>query len=308
MGAPKIPKAYIKSLDVNGLSGRVLELPRPKKNSRDVLFIYGHHANLERMYSIAKSFNEHAGIIMPDLPGFGGMDSMYSIGMEPTLDNFADYLASYIKLRFPNRRKFVIAGFSYGFLVVTRFMQKYPDLARQVEFVISVAGFTNSGDFKFKKRNFYLLKFASALFSHKYPSLFVKYIVLRKTWITMAYNFASQTNPKMKILNPEERPDMINFEVILWQCNDPRTYMKTANIMLKVDLTKQKVPRVLHHVSVSGEQYFNAETVNKNMHKIYSKLRVHKVKMHAHMPTVIEEPEQAGVVIPASIRKIVARK
>ena len=124
----------------------------------------------------------------------------------------------------------------------------------------------------------------------------------------MAYNFAAQTNPKMKILSPEERPDMIDFEVILWQCNDPRTYMKTANIMLKINLTKQKIPAVLHHVSVSGEQYFDAETVNKNMHKIYSKLRVHKVKMHAHMPTVIEEPEQAGAVIPASIRKIVARK
>lgn len=289
------------------MNGRVLELPRPKKNSRDVLFIYGHHANLERMYSIAQSFNEQAGIIMPDLPGFGGMDSMYTIGMEPTLDNFADYLAAYIKLRFPNRKRFVVAGFSYGFPVITRLLQKYPDIAKQVDFVVSVAGFTKSSDFKFRRKNFVGLKYGSAFFARKLPAAFVKHIVLRKTWITMSYNFAAQTNPKMKVLDAEERPGMIDFEVVLWQCNDPRTYMKTGNNMFHLDLTNEKVDLPLHHVSVSGEQYFDADRVDANMKKIYTKVTVHNVKMEAHMPTIIEEPEQAGQVIPKSIRKIVAK-
>ncbi len=307
MGQPKIPKKYIRRLNINGMNGRALELPRPKKNSRDILFIYGHHANIERMYTIAQSLNQEAGVIMPDLPGFGGMDTMYSIGMQPTLDNLADYLAAYIKLRFPNRRHFSIAGFSYGFVVATRLLQKYPDLANQVDFVISVAGFSDASDFKFRRRNYAFLKHASRLLSRRMPGWIVKHVILRKTLISTTYNLAAKTNPKMNTITKAQRPEMIDFEVVLWQCNDARTYMKTGHSMLTLHLPGEKINLPVHHVEVSGEQYFDGERVARNMKRLYKKVVIHRAQMDAHMPTIIEDVEVAGRVMPPSIRKLIGR-
>ena len=38
------------------------------------------------------------------LPGLGGMDSFYSIGLKPSLDNMADYVASFIKLSYKRKK------------------------------------------------------------------------------------------------------------------------------------------------------------------------------------------------------------
>src|SRR3990167_2869837 len=123
---PNIAEEFIVPLNINGMKGRMLHLPTPKNKKREILLVYGHHASLERMYSFARVMNRYGSVTMPDLPGFGGMDSFYKIGRKPTLDNMADYLASLIRLRYKNRR-LSIAGFSFGFLVVTRMLQRYPD-------------------------------------------------------------------------------------------------------------------------------------------------------------------------------------
>src|SRR5689334_14666025 len=113
--APKqkpLASDYIMPLNMNGLQGRMLYMPAKKKPGRDLLVIYGHHALLERWWGLVQNFNQYGSVTMPDLPGFGGMDSFYKIGQKPDLDNYADYLAAFIKLRFRNRR-ISIAGISF---------------------------------------------------------------------------------------------------------------------------------------------------------------------------------------------------
>src|SRR5438128_12108327 len=114
---PKNPQDYIEPLFMNGLQGRMLRLPAPKGKSRDILFVYGHHSSLERWWGVVQDLNQYGSVTMPDLPGFGGMQSLYKIGEEPTIDNLADYLAAFIKLRYKNK-KITIAGLSFGFVVV----------------------------------------------------------------------------------------------------------------------------------------------------------------------------------------------
>src|SRR4051812_21299994 len=128
----KDPAEYILPLYMNGLSGRMLRMPAPKNKKRDILFIYGHHASIERHFGVAELLNKYGSVTMPDLPGFGGMDSFYKIGEKPTLDNLADYLASFIKLRY-KRQKFIIAGYSLGVMIITRMLQKHPQIAKKVE-------------------------------------------------------------------------------------------------------------------------------------------------------------------------------
>jgi pimeloyl-ACP methyl ester carboxylesterase len=94
------------------------------------------------------------------LPGFGGMDPLYNIGEKATLDNLADYLASFIKVRYKNRR-FTIMAVSYGFTVVTRMLQKYPEIAKKVDLLVSWVGFVHKDDFRWKKSTVFWLKYGS---------------------------------------------------------------------------------------------------------------------------------------------------
>src|SRR5690606_29130786 len=136
-------------------------LPAPARKNRQILLVYGHHASLERMFGLAEELNKYGSITMPDLPGFGGMESFYKIGEKPTLDNLADYLASFIKLRYKRRRVSILA-MSFGFLVVTRMLQRYPELVKKVDVLVSIVGFCHHQDFKMRRRNYWLLRSLSS--------------------------------------------------------------------------------------------------------------------------------------------------
>src|ERR1700741_1092962 len=125
----KGPADHIVPLYINGMNGRMLHIPGPAHTKREILFIYGHHSTLERWWGLVQDLNQYGTVTMPDLPGFGGMDSFYRIGQKPTIDNLADYLAAFIKMHY-KKRKFTIAGLSFGFLVATRMLQRYPEMAK----------------------------------------------------------------------------------------------------------------------------------------------------------------------------------
>src|SRR5436190_14586191 len=90
---------FILPLHINGLSGRMLRAKSTTGSQREILLIYGHHAMLERWWSLVQNMRKYGNITMPDMPGFGGMDSFYTIGIRPSIDAYADYLAAFIKLR-----------------------------------------------------------------------------------------------------------------------------------------------------------------------------------------------------------------
>src|SRR5688572_14224669 len=103
------PSDFIVPISIGGLEGRVLHLPADPekiKNAADkaeLLFVYGHHSSLERWWGLLEVFNRYTAVTMPDLPGFGGMDSFYKVGQEPTLDAMADYLAAFMKWRYKRK-------------------------------------------------------------------------------------------------------------------------------------------------------------------------------------------------------------
>src|SRR5689334_10233567 len=100
---------YVVPLNMNGLRGRMLRLPPPARKKREILLIYGHHASIERMFGLAENLNRYGGVTLPDLPGFGGMQSFYRLNEKPTLDNLADYLASFVKLRYKRQKVSILA-------------------------------------------------------------------------------------------------------------------------------------------------------------------------------------------------------
>lgn len=302
----KNPADYIMPLNMDGLRGRMLHIPAPEKKKRQILLVYGHHCSLERMYGVAEDLNKYGAVTMPDLPGFGGMDTFYSIGEKPTLDNMADYLAAFVKLRY-KRRRVTIAGMSFGFLVVTRMLQRHPEIADKVDLLVSIVGFAHKDDFKFKRRNYWALRLSSTVLSHKWPALFIRHIILRKSNIKLAYALVADKHSKLRDADKAEKRKRVAFEVILWQCNDVQTYMHTGKEMLTVDLCQSRVQAHVYHVAVAEDRYFDNDIVEQHLNVIFDKVTVVPTVMKAHAPSVVADAEAAAEFMPSKIRRVLAR-
>lgn len=304
----KNPADYILPLYMNGLSGRMLRLPAPARKKREILIIPGMHTSMERMMSLAEYINQFGAVTLPDLPGFGGMEPFYKIGEKPTLDNLADYLAAFIKLRYRNRRLTILA-ISLGFSITTRMLQKYPEIAKKVDLLVSWVGFVHKDDFICKKSNIALMRNSARFFSMRLPAAFGQHVVLRKPFIQAAYNLVESRHPKFKDLNGEEdRQARIDFEITLWQINDIRTYIYCAITMFSLDLCHEHVDLPVYHVSVQNDHYFNNVIVEQHMRTIYKDFNLIKTKMPVHAPTIIASKEEIEAFVPPKLRQLLRKK
>lgn len=299
----EIQTEFIKPLNMNGMNGRMLRMPPTKKKRREILVVYGHHSSLERVYNIGEYLRAYGYVTVPDLPGFGGMDSFYSIGKKPTVDNLADYLASFIKLRYKNRRVSIV-GISFGSVIVTRALQKYPELAKKVDILISIAGFVHRKDFRWKRRSFYSLKLSAKLLSLRPLSAFTQHVVLRGPVIRKTYHAVEDKNEKLRDASEAQRQERINFEVTLWQSNDFRTYAYTGGEMFRLDLCNMRVSAPIFHVAVDGDRYFDHNMVEQHMRTIFSGFELLTPKGRFHGPTVAPSLEEVANFIPPKLRKL----
>lgn len=299
---------YILPLNINDLQGRMLRMPPPKGRRREIMYVYGHHASLERNFGVAEYLNKYGGVTVPDLPGFGGMDPFYKIGRQPTLDDMADYLAAFIKLRYKKQR-FTLTGLSLGFMIITRMLQKYPELAKQIDILVSFAGFAHKNDFKYKKSTYYLFRGGTWFFSQRIPAWFVKNIALRGFLIRIGYAlfeplFIDKKNTKIRTADKEERKRRIDFEIYLWQCNDPRTYMSIGHTMFTLNLLGKHVSHNVYHVAVESDRYFDNGRVEEHMRAIYKDFIAVDAKLPAHAPSIIATAEEAAPYVPPPLRKL----
>jgi pimeloyl-ACP methyl ester carboxylesterase len=304
---PNSPADYIVPMYINGLNGRMLRMPAPSADrNREILFVYGHHSTLERWWGLIQVLNDYGAVTVPDLPGFGGMDSFYKIGQKPTLDNLADYLATFVKLHY-KRRRVSIAGLSFGFIVATRMLQKYPDLASKVDLLVSVVGFAHYDDFLFSPRRQKTYITASRILSHKMPAVFFRNVLLHPSILRAAY--ARTPNAKHKFTNTakKEFDRQMDFEVHLWHANDVRTHWFTTVLMLTVDNCHKKVDLPVWHVAVAGEKYFDNTKVEQHFRVIFKDFHLSESQLDNHAPSILATKKDAEPLIPAEIRQVLSR-
>jgi len=294
---------------MNGLQGRMLRMPPPPGRKREILVVYGHHSLLERWWGLMQNFNQYGGVTMPDLPGFGGMDSFYKIGQKPTIDNLADYLASFVKLRY-KRRRVTIVGISFGFVVATRMLQRYPDLSKKVDLVISAAGFAHYDDFRFTKKRLFFYRSASKLFSWRFPSWMWRHTALSPYVLRKAY--ARTHNAKHKFAEyaalPEKFEAMMNVEIDLWHLNDVRTHFSTTYEFLKLDNCKKQIPLPVWHVYTKHDQYFNNDVVEQHFRVIFDHYEAAPANMKNHVVSVLADKKETAPFIPQKLRKYLNQK
>lgn len=303
----KNPADYIQPLLMNGLEGRMLHMPAPKGKTRNILFVYGHHASIERQFGVLEVLNKYGSVTLPDLPGFGGMTPFYKIGRKPSIDNLADYLAAFVKMHY-KRKKVTIVAMSLGFAITTRMLQRCPELVDKVNLLVSVVGFVHYEEFVFKRRNFLFMRYGASFFSNRLPAFVGAKLALRPSLIRATYNLVGNANPKMKDADEAERKKRIDFEIHLWKINDIRTYMDTTVSMFKMDLLGERVNLPVYYIGVDDDRYFDKHVVEQHMNIVYNKVTVITTHFKEHGPTVIADAEAASAFIPDKLKRILAKQ
>jgi pimeloyl-ACP methyl ester carboxylesterase len=306
---PRNSADYIVPLNINGLDGRMLHMPAPKNKptNQEILFVYGHHSSLERWWGLVQVLNRYGAVTMPDLPGFGGMDSFYTIGKKPTIDNLADYLAAFIKLRY-KRKKVAIAGMSFGFVIATRMLQRYPELTKKVILLVSIVGFAHHDDFTFSKSryNFYLN--ATRLLSFRLAATTFRYTALNTQVLRNVYGRTHNAKHKFaQAKSAEETEYLKDVEVGLWHDNDVRTWAYTTPQFLKFDNCQVKVDLPVWHVAAKADHYFDNHLVEQHMRIIFKDFKKADYDMTTHAPSVIADEKAAAPLIPAKLRRVLSK-
>ncbi len=304
----KNPAEYIVPLNMNGLQGRMLRMPPPKNHKREILVVYGHHALLERWWGLIQNFNTYGAVTMPDLPGFGGMDSFYKIGVKPDVDAFADYLASFIKLRY-KRRRISIVGISFGFVIVTRMLQRYPDLAKRVDILVSAVGFSHADEFLFSRTRMAMYRLAARTVSLSVIAPLFRVAALNPWTLRLVYS--KTHNAKHKFIEASGKPEIfeaiMSMETKLWQTNDIRTHMFTSWEFLRLDNCQRQVDIPVWHAFSSSDHYFDNAIIEQHFRIIFSDYHGIKIMMKAHAPSVLAGKKESAVLIPLKLRQILAK-
>lgn len=302
----KNPADYIVPLNMNGLQGRMLHVPAPTGKKREVLLIYGHHSSLERWWGIVQVLNRYGAVTMPDLPGFGGMDSLYKIGQRPNIDAMADYLAAFVRMRY-KRKRVTIVGMSFGFVVATRMLQRFPDLIKKVDLLVSLVGFAHKDDFSFSTARYWTYRIGTTIFSTPITAAFFRNVCLQPFILRIAYNHTGHA--KFKDLTPEQSKRMTDVEIWLWHNNDVRTWMYTTIQMLTLDNCKAKVDLPVWHVGMAKDHFFDNDVIEQHLRIIFSDFHGMTLNLndHAHAPTVIADAKDAAPFVPAKLRRKLAR-
>lgn len=285
----------------------MLRLPARKAGQREILFIYGQHSSLERWWGLALEMNKYGALTMPDVPGFGGMTSLYKIGSSATIDNLADYLAAFIKLKYRNKRVTILA-MSLGFVVATRMLQRYPELTKKVDFLASIVGFGHHDDFIFSKKRQFFYRCVTAVFARKWPARIFQALFLQPFYLRRAYKHSRFAKEKLAHMSGDEFNRTMDMEIVLWRINDIRTQMKTNNEMFKLDNTKTRVNLPVWHVASKKDRYFDHVRVEQHLRRIFSDFNIAFTKDPNHAPTIIADAKAAAPFIPAELRKALSAK
>lgn len=296
------PVDCIVPLEIDGLKGRQMIVPAGAGRKREVLFIYGQHSSLERWAGFAEALSEYGGVTIPDLPGFGGMTSLYEIGKTADVDTLADYLADYIKLRY-GESKFVLTAMSLGFVIATRMLQRHPELTRQVSMLVSVVGFAHHDDFVFNALRYRLYRHGAALFTGRISSRLFRELFLRPGYLRRVYAHSLNAKEKFKNLSGDEFSRTMEMELHLWKINDIRTQMKTNVEMLTLNNCDRRIDLPLWYVAAKHDRYFNNKRAARHLRQIFREVHIAYTAVPNHAPTIIADAKTAAPFIPQEVRE-----
>ena len=294
-------RASIRPLKIDQLTGRVLEFAAANKTDdhRLIILIYGQHASLERTFGIAEYLSQFGRVLVPDLPGFGGMTPFWAVGQKPSLDNYAVYLGSFIDQQVESQQPVQVVGMSFGFWVITRLLQLRPELADRCRLLASLVGFVDGRSIKFGFFQRLLYLKVTFLIQRPAPARLFNWFCLPAWLLRLAYRYTPIWKNKLAGVSPADKLRMIDFEVKLWQINDTATWASTAYRMMTSNLKGEpKIKTRLLHIATDNDQYLDPVRNQADLNQVYVRVEVVTVAAPAHAPPVIADAGQVAKMLP----------
>ncbi len=280
-------------------------MPPRVRSKKTFLLVYGQHVSIERLLPMAQFLSNYGAVYIVDNPGFGNMEASYKLGEKPTLDFYDGHMKQVFDEVLPPEEVTVI-GISFGFQIVTHFLQSHPIYQQRVKNVVSFVGFTKYSEFHIPKGIFFFFKYVLAgVGKTLLGSLFYRYIVFQTLVLAPIHLMLSPLNSKLHGKSLKFRWQHAKEQVWLWKYNDPRTHAFTGwQFFSSNDLTKERVDLTCHHIYAKDDQYFNNEHVLSNLRQIYSEVKAYTFDIPAHSPVDIEEEYKIAELVPKELTQI----
>ncbi len=301
---------YLFDLEIDYLKGRYWRAPalNPKNETHVIVLIYGHHTSLERSAGLAQYLRRFGQVIMPDLPGLGGMESFYKVDSLPTLDNYALYLDKFLKQYLKDGQTFSIIGLSFGFLVTTRFLQKFPNWCHRVRLVISLMGFLSGQSMKFSTRRRWWYLRGTVLAKTRLGAWIFRYLILNAGVLRVFYTRTLSAQSKLSQYSPNLQRKLLALEIKLWHLNDVRTWAFTAQSMMNCDLSQPALDLSLHHITPKVDQFLNNKHNQSRLRLVYNEVKFFSINLTTHAPTIIADAGEIETLIPSDLVAILKKE
>jgi pimeloyl-ACP methyl ester carboxylesterase len=298
---PHTPRKFIVPLYMNGLRGRMLRMPSTTGRSKnEILIVYGQRSSIEKWFPLAEELSKYGSVTIPDLPGFGGMQPFYKLSIKPTVDNYADYLAAFIKLKYRHKRLSIV-GLSFGFVVVTRMLQKYPELSKKINMLVDVAGFMHHEELKLNNQAKLKMKVYTRTLTVNPPLSIYGAILLRPH----LYNRISK---RMRTIQQKSNLDQKEFktkhasDLKLRRKNHVKTHMFTLRELVSLDNIKMPVDLPVWNITGLHEEHLQKEKTTEYLEKVYKKVNTVKLKSPKPDPFMLYSADEIDAMMPKRIK------
>lgn len=274
----------------------MLHIPTPRGKKREILLVYGQRGLLEYWWPLALELNRYGSVTMPDLPGFGGMQSFYKLHEKPTIDNLASYLAAFVKLRYKHKRV-TIVGVAFGFVVLTRMLERFPDLAKKVDIVVGIGGLAHRDDVVMHRLKRGIYRYGSYLLSTRLFSIVVRNVFLHPALLQGVYARRSLIGKSKPNRNAEE-------DIWLWRRNDIRTHFFTMSELTRFDNCGRRVELPLWHVALKSNKNIDHHSAEQRLRVVFSDVQTASSRVKSQSLGTIDFGNNAAGLLPATVRQI----
>lgn len=291
---------YIIPVNMNKLQGRMLRYTKANQPNKEILMIYGHHTSIERCWELTKVFGKYGIVTVPDFPGFGGMENLYKIYEHPNIDDLADYLAAFFKLRY-KRRRVTLVSIGFGFLIATRMLQKYPDIAKKIDLCVGINAFAHHEDINIDRSRRYRYRFTAFLLRNRVVSALFRFLWLKVYLPRYDDNAILQSIHRFNFRGDSFfEPSNVDYK--LWSANDFRTHAQAIKTMLTVDNCRYRVNLPLWHISFGNQTFFNDSFVEQHLKVIFAEY--HRLTSGFNLEIPLGSPNNKIIkIIPPKLHK-----
>ena len=258
------------------------------------MFVYGIHGSLERFYGVIHFLARFGRVIAPDLPGFGGMETLAKANRKQNLDNVADYLAEVLEREIPEGQ-ITLVGLSYGFVVITRMLERQTVIANRSDMAISLMGLVDGQDLAMRGFKRFGAEVVTLLARTPVISVLYSAIVSSRWMLNLMYR---PNHPKMRALGRVKRAEFIEFESYLWRCNDLATWGRSLHELFHLSARAAQLPVPLFNIATKHDHWLDIATTEAHLRMEYAFVTTYSSDISNHGGVAYEDEQEAYAMIP----------